>query len=90
MVGGIAMAAVAIVTTLHKETAGWECGRLCEGQGSVVPSSLVWVSVPASGSASSNAPGSLKGLSLQEEEEESRQTQCPFIQLGIKGRRRHA
>lgn len=62
------MAAVAVATALHQETAGWECGRLCEGQGSGVPSSLVWVSVPASGSASSNAPGSLNGLSLQQEE----------------------
>lgn len=38
--------------------------------GSHVPSSLVWVSVPPSGSASSSAPGSLKGLSLREETQE--------------------
>lgn len=63
----------------HQETAGWECGRLCEGQGSGVPSSLVWVSVPPSGSASSKAPGSLKGLSLQEEEK-SKGTHGPFSQ----------
>lgn len=35
--------------------------------GSCVPSSLVWVSVPPSASASSSAPGSLNGLSLREE-----------------------
>lgn len=35
--------------------------------GSRIPSSLVWVSVPPSGSASSSAPGSLNGLSLREE-----------------------
>lgn len=71
----VSMAAVAVATTLqhhhhhhHEGVRVWECGRLCEGQGSCVPSSLVWVSVPASGSASSNAPGSLNGLSLREEE----------------------
>lgn len=70
--GSVSMAAVAVATTLqhhhHEGVRVWECGRLCEGQGSCVPSSLVWVSVPASGSASSNAPGSLNGLSLWEEE----------------------
>lgn len=66
--GDVSMAAVAVATPLHQDThRDGECGRLCEGQGSRVPSSLVWVSVPPSGSASSNAPGSLNGLSLQEE-----------------------
>lgn len=37
-----------------------------------VPSSLVWVSVPASGSVSSRAPGSLNGLSLLEVKVERR------------------
>lgn len=78
MAGGISMAAVAVATALHQETAVWECGRVCEGQGSGVPSSLVWVSVPASGSASSNAPGSLNGLSLREEEQ-SRHTHAVSI-----------
>lgn len=87
--GGISMAAVAVATALHQETAVRECGRLCEGQMSGVPSSLVWVSVPASGSASSSAPGSLNGLSLQEGEK-SRNTRCPFIQYTNKGRRMHS
>lgn len=64
------MVAVAVATPLHQEEAQQESGRWCEGRGSAVPSSLVWVSVPASGSASSSAPGSLNGLSLREEEEE--------------------
>lgn len=66
---------------------------MCEGQGSCIPSSLVWVSVPPSGSVSSNAPGSLNGLSLREEGERRqapKQTDAPSIQHGNKGRRTHA
>jgi len=84
--GGVSMTAVAVATSFDQAVQGGECGRLCEGQGSGVPSSLVWVSVPASGSASSNAPGSLNGLSLQGEEKEEK----PSIQYGNKGRKTHA
>lgn len=76
------MAAVAVATPLRQDTEGCERGRcVCEGQGSCVPSSLVWVSVPPSGSASSNAPGSLNGLSLREgreEREREASTRRPF------------
>lgn len=78
------MAAVAVATPLRQDTEGCERGRcVCEGQGSCVPSSLVWVSVPPSGSASSNAPGSLNGLSLREgreERERERGVNAPSIQ----------
>lgn len=55
--------------------------RLCvkvRGRGRI-PSSLVCVSVPASGSVSSSAPGSLKGLSLEKKTRQS-------VQSGNKGK----
>lgn len=63
----VSMAAVAVATALQQDTEErWKRGRLHKGRRSGVPSSLVWVSVPLSGSVSSSAPGSLKGLSLRE------------------------
>lgn len=63
----ISMAAVAVATPLHQHTEGWGAWAIVwRSGGSRVPSSLVWVSVPPSASASSSAPGSLNGLSLRE------------------------
>lgn len=85
------MAAVAVATPLRQDAEGCERGRcVCEGQGSCVPSSLVWVSVPPSGSASSNAPGSLNGLSLREgreERERERRQRAVHSATGTKKRR---
>lgn len=85
--GDVSMVAVAVATPLrqHSRSVG---DRVKVRGGSHVPSSLVWVSVPPSGSASSSAPGSLKGLSLWEKTQEGGGREpsacCPFI-MGTKG-----
>lgn len=79
------------LSTKRQKDMVWECecvGESVKVRGRGVPSSLVWVSVPASGSVSSRAPGSLNGLSLQGEERI--RTDKLSIQRGNKGRRTRA